>query len=409
MSRDAKSVADSGGTNTEATQLSTTSAHTADGWLLDDFNVGDVFFTSPTLQHRAWGNSGVVSAHVPATSEAVASLFTQARNRGVQDPVLFGLVPFDTTRPASLGIPLQCQSVAVPSNKAVTRSQAQKPSIVEKTPVPAPEVYGDMVRSALEIFAKGDVNKIVLSRTMDVTLDRPLDYGRVLPDLLDRNAHGYTFALPIWSSDKASTQSMMVGASPELLVRREGAHIYVNPLAGSIGRHADPETDEARRAGLAVSEKDLREHSYVVEDIVRILREHCEELDVPEGPSVIGTDALWHLSTFITGRLRDPSMTALELACALHPTPAICGYPTAGAFEQIMKLEPFDRAYFTGLVGWQRENGDGEWALTLRCALHDGANRLRLYAGAGTVAGSDPQSEITETATKMETFMRAIA
>src|SRR5690606_19842445 len=114
------------------------------------------------------------------------------RNRGVQDPVLFGLVPFDTTRPASLGIPLQCQSVAVPSNKAVTRSQAQKPSIVEKTPVPAPEVYGDMVRSALEIFAKGDVNKIVLSRTMDVTLDRPLDYGRVLPDLLDRNAHGYT-------------------------------------------------------------------------------------------------------------------------------------------------------------------------------------------------------------------------
>lgn len=403
MSRDANSSASVGG-NTDGKQ-----AGAADGWLLDDFAVGDVFFTSPTLQHRAWGAGGVVSAHVPVSSTAISALFDEARTRGVQDAVLFGLVPFDTRRPASLGIPLQHQSAAAPGQKAVSRRQAAAPTIVEKTPVPAPEVYGDMVRSALEVFAQGDVNKIVLSRTMDVTLDRPLDYGHVLPDLLGRNAQGYTFALPIWSSDSEGSQGVMVGASPELLVRREGQHIYVNPLAGSIGRHPDPATDEARREGLAVSEKDLREHGYVVEDIVRILREYCDELDVPDGPSVIGTDALWHLSTFITGRLRDPAMTALELACALHPTPAICGYPTAGAFEQINRLEPFDRGYFTGLVGWQRENGDGEWALTLRCALHDGEKRLRLYAGAGTVAGSDPQSEITETATKMETFMRAIA
>ncbi len=409
MSRNAKSTGNAGGSNTAEQPDNALVNGSGDGWLLDEFKVGDVFFTSPTLQHRAWGNAGVISAHVPASSDAIASLFDQARERGIQEPVLFGLVPFDTRRPASLGIPLQCQSLATPSAKASTRSQAERPVIVEKTPVPAPEVYGDMVRSALEIFAQGDVNKIVLSRTMDVTLDRPLDYGHVLPDLLGRNAKGYTFALPVWSSEAEDRPAMMVGASPELLVRREGETIFVNPLAGSIGRHPDPKTDEARRAGLAVSEKDLREHSYVVEDIVRILREHCDELQVPEGPSVIGTDALWHLSTFITGRLRDSSMTALELACALHPTPAICGYPTAGAFEQIMKLEPFDRGYFTGLVGWQRENGDGEWALTLRCALHDGANRLRLYAGAGTVAGSDPQSEITETATKMETFMRAIA
>lgn len=382
---------------------------TGDGWLLDSFTVGDVFFASPTVQYRAQGKAGVVAARTPATPEAVTSLFEQARARGINDAVLFGLVPFDASRPASLGIPFDYQTAAVPGQKAEVRAAGERPAIVTREPVPAPEVYGDMVRSALEIFAKGDVNKIVLSRAMDVTLDRALDYGRVLPDLLARNGHGYTFAIPAWTGEGAESAGVMVGASPELLVRREGDRIFVNPLAGSIGRHSDPAIDQARREGLAVSEKDLREHSYVVQDIVRILREHCDELDVPEGPSVIGTDALWHLSTFITGRLRNPSMTALELSCALHPTPAICGYPTAGAFEQIRKLEPFDRGFFAGLVGWQRENGDGEWALTLRCALHDGDKRLRLYAGAGTVAGSDPDSEITETATKMETFMRSIA
>ncbi|WP_423460046.1 isochorismate synthase [Ottowia sp. VDI28] len=201
----------------------------------------------------------------------------------------------------------------------------------------------------------------------------------------------------------------MLGASPELLVRREGDRVFINPLAGSIPRHADPAEDKARREGLAVSEKDLREHGYVVRDIVRILKAHCDDLEVPDGPSVIGTDALWHLSTFITGRLKNPEATALDLACALHPTPAICGYPTAVAFQHIKELEPFEREYFAGLVGWQRENGDGEWALTLRCARYDGQRTLRLYAGAGTVAGSDPDSEIRETATKMETFMRAIA
>ena len=380
----------------------------ADGWLLENFSVGDVFFASPTLQQRSVGSAGVVASKQPATPTAVRALFDRALERGVKDPVMFGLVPFDQSRPASLGIPVQWASASIPPEKAQSRASGERPNIVERKPVPEPEVYGDTVRKALDIYAQGDIKKIVLSRAMDVTLDRPLDYGRVLPDLLGRNSKGYTFAVPDWS-DSGDVGAVMVGASPELLVRRVGDRVFLNPLAGSLPRRSDPAADEARRAGLAISEKDLREHSYVVQDIVRILREHCDDLDVPEGPSVIGTDALWHLSTFITGRLRDPSMTALDLSCALHPTPAICGHPTAKAFEQIGLLEKFDREYFAGLVGWQRENGDGEWALTLRCARHDGARGLRLYAGAGTVAGSDPQSEITETATKMETFMRAIA
>ncbi len=379
-------------------------------WLLDGMQNGDVFFASPTQQFRSRGLEGAVQAREVATAAAIKGVFERARAAGNQAPVMFGIVPFDSSRKASLTIPAQVQEAAVPARGGQAAATGSRPAVVKRDPVPAPELYGDMVRKALGLYEAGGVSKIVLSRAMDVQLDAPIAYDAVLGDLLRRNAHGYTFAVPAWDETAGATpQAVMLGASPELLVRREGDKVFINPLAGSIPRHSDPAEDQARREGLAISEKDLREHSYVVNDIVRILREHCAELVVPDGPSVIGTDALWHLSTFITGTLKNPQMTALELSCALHPTPAICGFPTAVAFEHIHELEPFDREYFAGLVGWQRENGDGEWALTLRCAKYDGDRGLRLYAGAGTVAGSDPESEIRETATKMETFMRAIA
>lgn len=399
----------SGPHNTVAPQHSLS----ASDWMLDDFARGDVFFASPATQWRSKTCNGALSAIEPVSVSVVQSLFDEARQRGLTDPVMFGLVPFDTSKPASLTIPLSHECAGVPDSDTATHETASdqpaRPRILGRTPVPPPEAYGDMVRKALTLFAQGDLKKVVLSRAMDIDLDQPPDYSRLLQDLLRRNAHGYTFALPIWGDGGTSVASgVMVGASPELLVRREGDRIFVNPLAGSIGRNSNPETDAALKAGLARSEKDLREHAYVVNDIERILREYCDELDVPSGPSVIGTDTLWHLSTFITGQLRDPTVTSLQLSCALHPTPAICGQPTDKAFEHIRQLEPFDREYFAGLVGWQRANGDGEWALTLRCAMHTEPTRLRVYAGAGTVAGSDPDSEIAETATKMETFIRAL-
>ncbi len=397
----------------EASASAAAAAGAQSGWMLQGMCNGEIFFASPTLQRRSHGLQGAVRSHVPVSAAAIAQLFAQAQHAGITAPVMFGIVPFDSTRKASFTIPAQTSQAPVPPRETTMAAAqtARKPVVTHRQPIPAPEVYGDMVRQALQLYAQGGVSKIVLSRAMDVTLDAPLDYPHVLHDLLRRNAHGYTFAVPAWSDDADAQQpaAIMLGASPELLVRREGDKVFINPLAGSIGRHADPAQDQARRDGLAQSEKDLREHSYVVNDIVRILREHCDDMEVPEGPSIIGTDALWHLSTFISGRLKNPDMSALELACALHPTPAICGFPTAQAFQHIQTLEPFDREYFAGLVGWQREDGDGEWALTLRCAQYDGDRHLRLDAGAGTVAGSDPDSEIRETETKMATFMRAIA
>lgn len=165
--------------------------------------------------------------------------------------------------------------------------------------------------------------------------------------------------------------------------------------------------DAALASGLLHSEKDLREHAIVVREIERILRPLCVELSVPAMPSAISTDTLWHLSTQIDGVLAEPVPTALDLARALHPTPAICGYPTALAREAIGALEGFARGYYAGLVGWQDESGDGEWALALRCAQVEGRH-LRLYAGAGIVAGSDPESEYVETRTKLATLFRAL-
>ncbi len=377
-------------------------------WLTQGLSSNDIYFCSQEFQFRAKVNQQSIKKQAKVSKSTVQNMFQQATSAGIKQPILFGLVPFNVNENASFTIPVSYEQASVPNSSPSLNKSQNKPEIVKKTPVPQPEKYADAVRSALKIYEAGGASKIVLARAMDVYLSGNLNYQSVIEDLICRNRQGYNFSLPIWQASLDHTANMLA-ASPELLVRRSGKHIFVNPLAGSIGRHANPETDKQRREGLAVSDKDLREHAFVVDDIVRNLKPYCAELNVPDGPSVIGTDALWHLSTYITGTLKDEATTALELSCALHPTPAICGHPTQTAFKHIIELEDFDRDYFAGLAGWQNESGDGEWVLTLRCALHDiTQNRLRLYAGAGTVAGSDPDSETLETATKMETFMRAI-
>jgi len=138
-----------------------------------------------------------------------------------------------------------------------------------------------------------------------------------------------------------------------------------------------------------------------------VLGRFCTDLHVPAGPEVIGTPTMWHLSTRVTGRLTDPAVSALELAEALHPTPAVCGVPEAAARTAIAELEPVDRGYFTGLVGWTDPAGDGEWVITIRSAeVSD--RTVRLFAGAGIVEGSRPEAELAETGAKFRTLLRAL-
>ncbi|MET9663490.1 isochorismate synthase, partial [Streptomyces sp. NPDC006510] len=219
--------------------------------------------------------------------------------------------------------------------------------------------------------------------------------------LARRDPVGHTFALPTGAG------RTLIGASPELLVSRQGQRVVANPLAGSTPRSTDLAEDVRRAAALLESAKDLHEHAVVVDAVHQALAPHCTELTVPARPTLIRTATMWHLSTTVTGTLASPDTSALALACALHPTPAVCGTPTTTARRVIAETEPFDRGFFTGVVGWGDARGDGEWVVTIRCAEAE-ERTLRLYAGAGIVAASVPGAETAETAAKFRTFLSAV-
>jgi isochorismate synthase len=184
--------------------------------------------------------------------------------------------------------------------------------------------------------------------------------------------------------------------------------VTCQPFAGSAPRAADPELDAAAGAALADSAKDRHEHQLVIDAMAQALRPLCSELTFPPTPTLSRTRALWHLSTPITGRLRDESTTAIDLTLALHPTPAVGGVPTDVAAELISALEG-DRGFYAGAVGWCDADGDGRWVVSIRCAQLAADRRAALaHAGGGIVAESDPDSEVAETTTKFITILTAL-
>lgn len=270
--------------------------------------------------------------------------------------------------------------------------------------VPSPETYAANVSAALERIGRDEVQKVVLGRCLDVVSSPALRAEDVVGRLLDARPGRYVFSLPYGRGEQAPT---LLGASPELLVRRIGRDVWSTPLAGSIPRAADPDEDTERAEALQQSAKDLAEHAFVIEDIVRALSAVCSEVHAPSEPELLATDTLWHLATPIRARLLPAaSLSALRLAQLLHPTPALGGVPTSAALSVIDELEG-ERGPFGGAVGWVDADGDGEFAVTIRSGLLDGP-RLRLFAGAGIVAGSVPASEVRETATKLSTMARAV-
>jgi isochorismate synthase len=199
----------------------------------------------------------------------------------------------------------------------------------------------------------------------------------------------------------------LVGASPELLLRREGSSVRSTPLAGSAPRSGDPDEDRANGLALLESAKDRREHALVVEAIAETLGPRCERLTWDPEPVLLETANVWHLATRFEGELRDPAPSALDLVAELHPTPAVGGTPRDAATSLIRELEPVARGAYAGAVGWLDAEGDGEWAIALRCALLDGP-RARLFAGAGIVAASIPEHELDETERKFRAFLDSL-
>ncbi|MGW0593520.1 isochorismate synthase DhbC [Streptosporangium sp. NPDC002607] len=373
--------------------------------LLEDYEPGTFFFTSPTRTLLARG----VCQEVPdsgATSlrDRVASALRDARSSGHPNPVVVGAIPFRDDRPPRLLVPAAVCWTSPPAGLPAGPEQVTG-TFTGFGPVPDPGDYLRGVEKALVKLTAGELKKIVLARALDVTLGAPVDVGRVLRNLIRRDPQAYGYAVDLPSS--TATARTLLGASPELLVSRSGRRITTNPLAGSVPRHPDPVVDAERARALLASDKDLREHALVIESIVEVLRPYCRELSVPDGPSPLSTASMWHLSTRITGVLDDPAVTSLELATMLHPTPAVCGTPASAARQAIEEIEPFDRGLYAGLVGWGDLAGDGEWVVTIRCA-EVADQTLRLFAGAGIVAGSVPETELAETTAKFQTMLRAV-
>ena len=377
---------------------------------LSDFQPGDSLFTAPGLAFHGRGSLqqaapreevGACAARLLAQAAERQADAPAARSPGTQ-PLLLGLLPYDPAgpAPARLLIPHTLQHTTAP----LDTPPASQATILQRREHPDQAGYEASVRAALErLEHDSELRKLVLARTLQLELDQPLDLAQVLTRLWQASPHGYTYALPV--SDDG--QDYFLGASPELLVRREGRRVRVHPLAGTAARHPDAAEDARIAQALLDSPKDRLEHAVVVEAIDAALRPLCRTLDVPAKPGLTSTARLWHLGTLIEGELADPAISALDLAIALHPTPAVCGLPTAQARPAIAALEPFERGYFAGAVGWCNGAGDGAWAVAIRCAQVS-RHQLTLSAGAGIVPGSVPTLEYQETGNKLRTVLDAL-
>lgn len=278
-------------------------------------------------------------------------------------------------------------------------------------PQPSRAAYEAAVAKALDLIraSRGEaepLTKIVLSRSVLLEADPPVDLmalsGRLLGD-----PGAVRFLTPIGPGATGATRHL-IGATPELLVSKTGAAIVSHPLAGSARRSADPAADRAAAETLAHSQKDQREHRWVVEAILDGLAPYCRALVAPPEPELVSTLTMWHLGTRIEGQLKDPQgVSSAELAAVLHPTPAVGGTPRGRSLVLIPALEGYDRGFYAGAVGWTDRAGDGEWYVSLRCAEVSG-RQVRIYAGAGIVEGSVPAEEAEETSAKLQAMLRAL-
>ncbi|MBS2939634.1 isochorismate synthase [Nocardioides sp. J2M5] len=249
------------------------------------------------------------------------------------------------------------------------------------------EEWMSVVAEAVARISAGDLEKVVLARDLIATTDEPLDVRWPLRRLAEDYEMCWTFHV-----------DGLFGATPEMLVRRERGLVTSRVLAGTIRRTGDDERDLALAATLARSSKDLEEHEYAVRSVADALEPHCSSMNVPEAPFVLHLPNVMHLATDVNGVVHDVA-TSLQLAESLHPSAAVGGTPTPAATALIAEIEGMPRDRYAGPVGWMDASGDGEWGIALRSAmLVEGG--VRLFAGCGIVASSDPEAELAESQAK---------
>ncbi|MGZ4565595.1 MAG: isochorismate synthase [Blastococcus sp.] len=372
-----------------------------------------------------WGEAARLEVSGPrALAEAAAWWADYTAGLDIDDaldipgsgPVLFASIAFDPTAGTSVFV---VPDVAVGLRDGIgwvtTVGDADPGALLPAAPGtddgPAPRLrYADgaldpatwcsAVATAVARIGAGDLAKVVLARDLLVSSDVPLDPRRLLRRLAARFPDCWTFAV-----------DGLLGATPELLLRRTGRELSARVLAGTAPRGAG--ADDARLAAALIgSAKDRAEHALAVDSVVRALEPFCTTLDAPEEPELLTLANVRHLATDVTGVQRTDGVRGraglLDLIGAVHPTAAVCGTPTPDAASVIAELEGMDRGRYAGPVGWLDARGNGEFGLALRCAELTGDSGARLFAGCGIVAGSDPTAELAETQAKLAAFQAAL-
>ncbi len=283
----------------------------------------------------------------------------------------------------------------------IGRGAIATPSVSAAEPAAAPvdvafadgaldsERWMSVVADAVGRINAGGLEKVVLARDLIATADAPIDVRWPLRRLSETYPMCWTFHI-----------DGLFGATPEMLVRRERGLVTSRVLAGTIRRTGDDGRDLALAATLARSPKDHEEHEYAVRSVADSLEPHCSSMNVPEAPFVLHLPNVMHLATDVTGVVHDAAtVSSLELAASLHPSAAVGGTPTSVAIDLIAEIEGMDRGRYAGPAGWMDADGDGEWAIALRSAEVHGST-VRLFAGCGIVADSDPEAELAEAQAK---------
>lgn len=348
--------------------------------------------------------------HGTVRASGVAEGFTDAHVaadalRAGRAGAVTGAIPFDPDGEAALLVPESIRHTSTPIDGAPPRPHRA----AGVTLIPDAATHRARVAAAIDAIDAGDLRKVVLARAVEFTVEPAVDVPALVDALAYANPEHNAFAADIGVTAAADrTARWLVGASPELLLRKAGLTVTCRPYAGSAARSADPAADRAAADALLASAKDRAEHAFVVDHVRAVLAPLCPDLDVPDQPELMSTGEVWHLATPVRGTLADPRITALDLALLLSPTPAVCGTPGDAAAQFISGHEE-PRGLYGGAVGWCGAGGDGEWMVSIRCLeLSDDRHHVRTWAGGGIVAGSDPAAEFDETSAKLRTVLHAL-
>ncbi len=348
---------------------------------------------------------------IATVTDALAAIAVDdAVGRPGTGPVAFAALPFSPDAAAAFVVPELIVGHSADGTRWVTRvgtAATDLPLLAETADAPRarrfeveavqdPDWWKGVVRDATKHIADGTFDKVVLAREVRVTADAPISRHGLLARLRRAFPGCFSFAV-----------GAMVGASPELLVSRSGETVRAHPMAGTAPRGGDPATDARLAASLLASAKDRAEHQITIDMVWETLLPFCSYVDSEPEPSVVAVANVQHLASLVEGRLSTPPASVLELVRALHPTPAVSGWPLAPALAHLAEYEGLDRDRYAGAVGWVDAAGNGTWAVGIRSAIVDG-HVARLFAGVGVVADSDPAAELAETDAKFQAVLSAI-